>query len=115
MGNYLNQKPNGDPLPQEKSPDLAAFCDEEVKELPAFDLIPHGLVLVVCVDNGAFEAALVCDNEHDYGRVKRSTVNPSDGRPVRFFLIKREWVRQMAEYELESDGFHRSTKKKEAK
>lgn len=115
MGNYLNQKPNGDQLSPEKSPDLAAFCDEEVKELPAFELIPHGLILIACVDNGPFEAALVCDNDYDYGRVKRSLSNPDDQRLVRFFLIKREWVRQMAEYELESDGFRRNTKKKESK
>jgi hypothetical protein len=31
---------------------------------------------------------------------------------VQFFLIKREWVRQMAENELESDGAPRGRRKK---
>lgn len=102
MGNYLKKKPNGEPLENEKSPDIAAFCDEELKELPAFETIPHGLVLVSVVDNGPFEAALVCDTEYDLNRVKRS-IESGDPRPVRFFLVKREWARQMAEHPLESD------------
>jgi hypothetical protein len=102
MGNYLKKKPNGEPLEHEKSPDLAAFCDEELSELPAFDTIPHGLILICVVDNGGWEAALVADTEYQYNRVKESA-NEGDTRPVRFFLMKREWVRQMADKPLESD------------
>lgn len=100
--NYLKKKPNGEPLGNEKSPDLAAFCDEELKEIPPFYLIPEGLVLISVVNNGSFEAALVVDNEFDYSRVV-GAINDGDPRPVRFFLIKREWVRQMAEHPLQSD------------
>ncbi len=103
MGNYLKKKPNGELLEKEKSPDLAAFCDEECSELPPFDTIPEGLVLIAVADNGHFEAALVVDNEYDYKRVHKAWVSSSDPRPVRFFLVKREWVRQMAEKPLESD------------
>lgn len=97
--NYLKKKPNGELLGNEKSPDLAAFCDEELTELPEFEHIPEGLILISVVNNGPFEAALVVDNRFDYDRVKAG----SDGRTVRFFLIKREWVEQMAEKPLESD------------
>jgi hypothetical protein len=106
MGNYLKKKPNGEPLAHEKSPDLAAFCDEELTELPAFETIPEGLILIACVENATWEAAMVVDNEYDYNRVKRMP-KIGDDRPVRFFLIKREWVRQMAEKPLESDGGER--------
>jgi hypothetical protein len=101
--NYLKKKPNGEPLGNEKSPDLAAFCDEELTTPPPFYLIPEGLILISVVDNGSFEAALVCDNEFDYARVIQTLNSGEDPRPVRFFLIKREWVRQMAEHPLQSD------------
>jgi hypothetical protein len=101
--NYIKKRPNGEPLGNEKSPDLAAFCDEELTELPPFNLIPEGLILISVVDNGTFEAALVCDNEFDYSRVQRAQSSGEDPRPVRFFLVKREWVRQMAEHPLVSD------------
>jgi hypothetical protein len=100
---YLKKKPNGEPLENEKSSFLIALCDEELHEPPMFELIPEGLVLVSVVDNGGFEAALVCDNEFDYGRVYRSWQEGEDPRPVRFFLIKREWARQMADKPLVSD------------
>lgn len=100
---YLKKKPNGVLLENEKSPFLVALCDEELHEPPMFNLIPEGLVLVSVVDNGGFEAALICDNEFDYGRVVRSWDSKEDERPVRFFLIKREWARQMADRPLISD------------
>lgn len=100
MSNYLKTKPNGDLLENEKSPDLAAFCDEELHELPQFETIPAGLILIACVDNGGFEAAMVVDNEYDYSRINKA-IQRGDPRPVRFFLIKREWVAQMAEKPLE--------------
>jgi hypothetical protein len=113
IGNYLKHQPDGTTLfgPHDKSAYLAGLCDEKPDELPEFSLIPEGLVLVCVVDNGPFEAALVCDNEHDYGRVQRG-LRAEDPRPVQFFLIKREWVRQMAENELESDGAPRGRRKK---
>lgn len=102
MGNYLNRKPNGLPLGFEKASDIIAFCDEEISEVPEFDLIPHGLVLICVVDNGAFEAALVADTRHEVDVVKKSIAS-GDDRPMRFFLVKREWVRQMADKPLASD------------
>lgn len=102
MGNYIEKKPDGEKLGPEKSSVLAAFCDEELQDLPRFELIPEGLILVSVVDNGNFEAALVCDTEYDLNRVKHS-IKIGDTRPVRFFLVKREWVRQMTDRPLESD------------
>lgn len=103
MSNYLNRKPNGEPLPYEKSPDLAGLCDEELKELPEFDAIPDSLILIAVVSNGGFEAAMVCDMRKEWERVKHGIANPADTRPLRLFLIKREWVRQMADKPLRSD------------
>jgi hypothetical protein len=106
MGNYLKKFPNGKLLDNEKSSVVASFCDEELKDLPEFNLIPEGLLFISVVDNGGFEAALVVDNQHDYDRVKRA-LNIGDERPTRYFLVKREWVRQMADKPLESDGYRR--------
>jgi hypothetical protein len=104
---FLKKKPNGEPLDNEKSPFLAAICDEELKEPPQLELVPHGLILVAVVDNvglsGKFEAALVVDNKFDHGRVYRNFTSGEDPRPVRFFLVKREWVRQMTDKPLVSD------------
>jgi hypothetical protein len=102
MGNYINKLPNGTMLGPEKSGDLAAFCDEELAELPQFEHIPAGLVLVCIVDTGPWEAALVADTKKTWDRVNNSKAH-GDKRPVRFFLIKREWVRQMADKALDSD------------
>jgi hypothetical protein len=106
MSTYLKKKPNGELLGNEKSPDIAAFCDEELKELPPWETIPSGLILIAVANNGSFEAALVVDNGKDYQRVK-SALEANDPRPTKFFLVKREWVRQMAEKPLESDGNER--------
>jgi hypothetical protein len=100
--NWLKKMPNGSMMPNEKSSVVASFCDEELQDLPPFNLIPVGLVLIAIVDNGSFEAALIVDNEHDYERVRLSwTGENKDPRPVRLFLLKREWVNQMAERPLE--------------
>lgn len=100
---YLKKKPNGEPLENEKSSFLIGLADEELHEPPPFYLIPEGLVLVSVADNGGFEAALVCDNQFDYVRVVKAWNSKEDDRPVRFFLIKREWARQMAGKPLISD------------
>lgn len=107
--NYINKLPNGTPLGNEKGFHIASFCDEELTELPELNLVPEGLVLVCVVDNGAFEAAMICDNEYDWNRVK-TAIDKGDQRPTRFFLLKKEWTRQMAEFPLESDGGQRGGK-----
>jgi hypothetical protein len=92
--NWLKKMPNGSMMPNEKSSVVASFCDEELQDLPPFNLIPVGLVLIAIVDN-----------EHDYERVRLSwTGENKDPRPVRLFLLKREWVNQMAERPLEGEA-----------
>jgi hypothetical protein len=101
---YLKRKPNGDPLENEKSSYIASICDEEVSGPPALELIPEGMVLVAIVDNGGFEAALVCDNEHDHSRVTKNWVRGEDPRPQRFFIVKRDWAKQMTDDPFISDS-----------
>jgi hypothetical protein len=100
---YLKWKPSGDLLENEKSSYIASLCDEEVVGPPALELIPEGMVLIAVVDNGEFEAALVCDNEHDHGRVTKNWNAGQDPRPQRFFLLKRDWARQMSDGPFISD------------
>jgi hypothetical protein len=95
-------------LGPEKSSVVASFCDEELDELPEFNLIPEGLILICVVENSSeidgqepYETAMICDTHFDWQRVKSAM--PGDPRPQRFFLMKRDWVRQMARKPLESD------------
>lgn len=103
MGNYINKKPDGNPIGYEKVTYLASIADEELPSIPEFSLIPDGLVLVSVVDNGGWDAALICDTEYDALRVKRGVDTGHDTREQHYFLIKREWVRQMADKPLESE------------
>lgn len=95
-------------LGPEKCSIVASFCDEELEELPEFNFIPEGQILICVAENTSqidgqepYETALICDTKFDWQRVKSAM--PEDPRLQRFFLMKREWVRQMAGKPLESD------------
>ena len=101
---FLTKTPKGEPLGDEKSGYLASLCDHEEPKLPDFYTIPAGLILISVAYNEDkdMESAMVCDNEEDYNHVKIN-IEEGDKRPYHFFLIKHEWVRQMANRPLRSE------------
>jgi hypothetical protein len=60
--------------------ELAKFLGEGWKDLPA------GQLPVALVDNGAFSAAGIAYKEPEL----QVHLDPSDGRPMRYFLVERE-------------------------
>lgn len=112
-GNYIVKDTDGKTkLGYEKSGVIASICDEQTEVLPKFELIPHGLILV-CVafnkrngedpEDHDFEAAIICDTKTAWRRVNKRIQGGAEKRPLQFFLVKREFVRQMAAHHLESD------------
>jgi hypothetical protein len=103
MGNYINKLPNGEPLGHmDKSDRIAAL--EGVLEIPRppkkIKDVPLGKIVVTVVLNLPWEAALICDTQHDLDVVQP---RQRDHRPVRFFLIDADLVRAMADGELYSE------------
>ncbi len=110
--NYIKYDGNGrdkeNELGEDKSSVLAAIADEFPEELPKFELIPHGLILVVVAfnkrkgddpDDPDFEAAIICDTRTAWRRVKKDIER--DQRPLHYFLVKHEFVEKMAARPLE--------------
>jgi hypothetical protein len=105
MGNYINKLPDGTSLDfRGKADEIAKIAVAELPSLPAsLDKVMRDNVLVCVVDNGpmSFEAAMVCDTEHDRRRIERS--NSYNPRPTRYFLIDRDDARKIADMPLESE------------
>jgi predicted Zn-dependent protease with MMP-like domain len=87
MGAYINT-PTSRAIG--KADDLIEnYGGRELPERPsAIGNLDPDEVLVAVVDNGAFDAAMVCYNGGQFDR----TGNPSDPRPARYIVVKREAI-----------------------
>lgn len=99
MGMYIDNDTTGKALdPHEKS----AHLTEQYGKLGHADISMgtgvriDGKVLVCVVDNGAFQAALICVNLRDLAAV----LNMQDTRPKTFHLVPEEDIRKMNPYAL---------------
>ena len=104
MGNYINKLPTGEPLDAYgKSKAIARLPDvRELLEPPQqLDQVPEGFVFVAVVVNHPWEAALICDTESEIAYIQAGYRR--DRRETRYFYVKRDDVRKMADQQLESE------------
>lgn len=82
MGYYLNQLPNGEPLPSLGKADKLLSSIEGTKEIPEPNEWEEDIVCVV--SNGPFEAAAYAFNEREMSEFARP-----DGRPKRWLKVPK--------------------------
>jgi hypothetical protein len=80
MGFYINKTSQGVPLPIRGKAD-ALIADGAKEIAPPVTIGPD--IVVVVENHGAWDAALHCNNEHDFARVVFSKKR-GDDRPVRW-------------------------------
>ena len=101
MGKYLNIFPPthalaGARLGNRKSDLIATLASAEIGGLVDAASLPSDKTLIVVVDNGPYEAALIAENQEKIDMVARSQEN-GDSRPCRYFVMDRETAEEMVD------------------